>query len=242
MPAAPPAAAPTDLPGPHEDRPIPVPGRPGCARLLLGLVHRLIGYGKSLTGVLQRPEAAADPTVIMMNFGTRDFALIAARITRGLLLAVALEARLLGRVAIEDKRAKAAAPAQPPANAPAPVRVRSPRKPRPADDPTSLLARMPTAEEIAAQIRRRPIGAVLADICSDLGIVASHPLWRELRNAVSFNGGSFRRFVQNMFDRTTLVDFVPLDASLPPMPPGWRPPPRVTFADMLAAGLPTGPP
>jgi hypothetical protein len=39
---------------------------------------------------------------------------------------------------------------------------------------------MPTAEQIAAEVRRRPIGAVIADICRDLRILPSHPLWRDI--------------------------------------------------------------
>ena len=46
------------------------------------------------------------------------------------------------------------------------------------------LARLPTPAEIAAEVRRRPIGAVLADICRDLGIMPSDPLWRELQRAI----------------------------------------------------------
>src|SRR4029077_20405902 len=42
----------------------------------------------------------------------------------------------------------------------------------PAPDPTEdpRLARLPTEEEIAEAVRRRPIGAVIVDICCDLGI------------------------------------------------------------------------
>ena len=50
------------------------------------------------------------------------------------------------------------------------------RQPAPPDarptDPTEdpRLARLPTEEEIAEEVRRRPIGAVIVDICCDLGI------------------------------------------------------------------------
>ena len=187
MSAPQPSADPPNRPDPHQDRPATGTAVPTRARGLLGLVRKLIDYAMTLTGTLQRPDAtAAERANLKMDFGTRDLALIAARITRGLMLAVALEARLLGWVAREDKRPNASA-APMPTNAPpppTPVRDRSPRKPRPAarpvDDPASLLARMPTAEEIAEQIRRRPIGAVIADICLDLGILPDHPLWRDV--------------------------------------------------------------
>jgi hypothetical protein len=49
------------------------------------------------------------------------------------------------------------------------------------------LARLPTEEEIAAQMRRRPIGAVIVDICCDLGIAPGHldrAFWDEISHAV----------------------------------------------------------
>ena len=55
------------------------------------------------------------------------------------------------------------------------------------------LDRLPTEEEIAAEVRRRPIGAVIVDICRDLGIrPADLPgqQWRELFDAVVQYGGN----------------------------------------------------
>jgi hypothetical protein len=68
----------------------------------------------------------------------------------------------------------------------------------PGDSPLALL---PTADQIAAQARRRPIGAVLADICRDLGILPSHPLWRELSDAIMFNGGNLARLVKEIITK-----------------------------------------
>jgi hypothetical protein len=51
----------------------------------------------------------------------------------------------------------------------------------------SAHARLPTEEEIAAEVRRRPVGAVIADICRDLGIAPGRldpAFWRELSHAV----------------------------------------------------------
>ena len=55
------------------------------------------------------------------------------------------------------------------------------------------LARLPTPEQIAAQVRRRPIGAVIGDICRDLGILPSHPLWRDVERAMMEHGGACAR-------------------------------------------------
>ena len=84
---------------------------------------------------------------------------------------------------------------------------RAPRAPRAA--PAARLAReadprlalLPTPEQIAAEVRRRPIGAVIADICRDLGVLPTHPLWQELSLAIIWHGGSFSRLFKDIFDR-----------------------------------------
>jgi len=61
----------------------------------------------------------------------------------------------------------------------------------------SSLDRLPTPEEemfaeIVEKDRDRPIGAILLDICRDLGIVPAQmdpALWAELRRAISLHGG-----------------------------------------------------
>ncbi|HEX5327905.1 MAG TPA: hypothetical protein VFW75_14655 [Acetobacteraceae bacterium] len=160
---------------------------------VLGLVHTLIAYGRNLADTLRRH--AADPrglpcfAFVTAVFGTGDLALILARITRGLLRAAALEDRLNQRAA----RGRDIAPA--------PIRLPSLRQsgaPKPAAPPTAApedpcLARLPTPEEIAAEIRRRPIGAVLVDICLDLGIVPGQmdrATWDELFRDIIWYGGS----------------------------------------------------
>lgn len=95
------------------------------------------------------------------------------------------------------------------------------------------LARMPTAEEIADQLRRRPIGAIVADICFDLGIQPGHELWQELYLVILDNGGNpHGLYVRNMkreqvfFEASLAKRGISGDAPLwPPMPPGWTPPP-----------------
>ena len=60
---------------------------------------------------------------------------------------------------------------------------------------------MPTPEQIAAWVRRRPIGAVIADICRDLGVMPNHPLWSELRILIIRHGGSLANLVRDILDR-----------------------------------------
>ena len=82
------------------DRNRAVPGRIGQ---VLSLLRTLVAYGKNLADTLR--QHAADPHVLpcfaflATTFGTGDLALILARITRGLLRAAALEARLSRRAA-----------------------------------------------------------------------------------------------------------------------------------------------
>ena len=114
-----PAATPVATPTP--DPATPGEHRPSRFRRVLDIVRKLIDYGKELATSLQR-RATTDLAAVTLPFGTRDIGLILARITRGLLLANALEARVV---------ALAARPAAPPRPAPTPAQ-RAPRAPRPA--------------------------------------------------------------------------------------------------------------
>jgi hypothetical protein len=85
------------------------------------------------------------------------------------------------------------------------------RQPRaaPHEDPSASAAeprivRLPTAAEIAAQVRRRPIGAVLADICRDFGITTAHPLWREFALTIIVNDGSLASLFKDIFKRLSV--------------------------------------
>jgi hypothetical protein len=160
---------------------------------VIGLVQTLIAYGKNLADTLR--QHAAEPHVlpcfafVARTFSTGDIALILARITRGLLRAAALEARLRRRAARgRDLEVM-------------PIRVPSQRKPHatkpatqphePATDPRP--ARLPTPQEIVARDRRRPVGAILVDICLDLGIVPGQmdrATWDELSLALALYGGN----------------------------------------------------
>jgi hypothetical protein len=174
---------------------------PSRSGLLLGLIRKLIDYGRELATTI-RQRVAADPIFAKARFGTTDLAVIFARIAHGLHLADALEARVLRCAARLDAK-------------PAPGRARSaaraPAAPRVAAEADPRLAHLPTAEQIAAEIRRRPIGAVIADICRDLGINGSHPLWREVHHAMLRHGGSFVALMNHIIDQA-----FPLPARLLP--------------------------
>jgi hypothetical protein len=165
---------------------------------MLSLLHKLIDYGQELVRSVQERAAAGTLLTIALRFGTQDAAVILARITRGLLLANALEARLIVRPVRLDARPGPAVPAAvraPPEGAERMVR-RAAKRP--------ALPDVPTAEEIAAALRHRPAAAVIADICRDLGIVPAHPLWGEVMAVLSEHGGGFVKYFKNVMDRMCL--------------------------------------
>jgi hypothetical protein len=171
----------------------PAEPNPSRTTRLLSLVRKLIDYGRELAATLHQ-RAATDLRAVRHSFGTADLALILMRIQRGLLRATALEARLVKSATRPDAgRSPRSAPAghAPRRACPAVPRAKSPDS-RP---------ELPTEAEIAAWVRRRPIGNVIADICRDLGIVCSHPLWRELQRAIMGEGGNCNRLVCEIIDR-----------------------------------------
>ena len=197
---APPTSAQPNRPDPHQDRPATGADAPTRTGRLLGLLRTLIDYGRQLAGTLQQRTAATDTADVTRDFGTFDIGEILARIARGLLRAAALETRLSSRLA----RQQAAPAAVPSARSPRQPRAAPPvdRITRAAADPG--LARLPTAEYIAAEVRRRPVGAVIADICRDFGIVPSNPLWRELSLVIIENGGNLATLFKDTWKRLTI--------------------------------------
>jgi hypothetical protein len=226
--SAAPTVAPTNSPDPSLDRRAAGADAPSRAVRLLGLVRKLIGYGKELANTLRQPAPAARLATVTQHFGNIDIALILSLITRGLHRAAALEARLVSRAVRETAE---------PAATSTPSR-RQPRAAQPAaHSPESRVARLPTPRDIAAQVRRRPIGAVIADICRDLGILPSNPLWRELSDAIVENGGNLATLYQDINKRAwgSIADPPRITTSVAaPAQPAPRPPSAAAFG--------TGPP
>ena len=194
--AQPTAPGPATDSDPPRDQTVAGANAPGRTGSLLGLVRRLIDYGKDLVSSLQQRTVTTATNLgeAMRQFGTIDIALIVSRVTRGLQLAAALEARL---VSDADQQEAAPAPSARPPRAPSATQPTSWF----ASDAAPCATALPTPAQIAAQIRRRPIGAVIADICRDLGILPNHPLWRELSAAITQNGGKLANLVSDIFKR-----------------------------------------
>ncbi len=174
---------------------------------VLNVVRRLIGIGQQLLATVHERTAAPDFRSFAKPFGTADIALIIARITRGLRRAAALEAMLCeraqrGRDLTQPAFRDPATPAPHAETERAPPDPQPETRPRPAPDPR--LANLPTEAEIAADIRRRPIGVVIVSICEDLGTMPGHldrAFWDELRHAILCYGGSLAAFIGRLSNK-----------------------------------------
>jgi hypothetical protein len=193
MPPQPQRPALNNGPSPNQAGPEPQPTPTRSARLRT-LLQTLIAFASSLVETLATNQTA-HPT-IAYRFGTTNLGLITARIARALLMAMALNRRLI-RIA-RQLDTPTPRPSAKPSSQP-----RAPKTPapRPGADDEALLTRLPTAQEIAAQIRHRPIGRVLEDICRDLGILPSDPLWRDLQLPIIANGGNLVRLFKHVTTR-----------------------------------------
>jgi hypothetical protein len=195
-----------------------VPERIGA---LLRVARVLLGYGRHLAGTVRYRAAAPGFTTIAACFGTADLATIRAHLQRGILRALALERVLLARaarghdidfahcrrrtpdsqppptVAAVDQQAASAAPR------PAALRRAAALAPRPAlDDPADV--GIPTLRQLQAQVRRRPLGRTIVDICLDLAVVpglCTGTFWNELFDLIRCHGGSIATLVRERWRR-----------------------------------------
>ena len=164
------------------DRPAPgtrttrKPARPNpFGERLLVLVRKLIVCGQELLDSLKTCEGPHPPLETFRRFGCLSLTLVIARITRGLIIAGVLEDRFLRRLPRKDETPDRAP------RPPAPNSDRSkPRRSLWTSHDAELEGPLPSAEAIAARLRGRPAGAVITEICRDLGIDTRHPLWQEL--------------------------------------------------------------
>jgi hypothetical protein len=199
---------PTARPGlnPRPDRPGDrSAGAPSRITQLIGLVFRLVGFGKQLTETVQQRATSPGFALVAQPFGTLDIRLILARIARGVMRAMALEALLRRRAARgQDIRVlPVRAPHQPRGALPAAQPAARPASRQRGSDDLDL-ANLPTPEQISAEVRRRPIGAVIADICADFGIMpgADNGFGQELSLAVILYGGNLLPVLRTLSRRS----------------------------------------
>ena len=205
-------------PDPTQDR----AGRTMPQRLaaLLHVVRVLLGHGRRLVETVPERAATMEFAILAGVCGTYTLPTILARLQRGILRAMALERYLLARAAkgreIEfvyyvdpRERRPAKPPAEPQAREPEGAAAseevaskvqgdrakpnrdeKAPR--RPAFDPDDL--RIPTPEELDAEVRRRPFGRTILAICMDLAVIpgfCTGPFWNQISDTLMNYGGSF---------------------------------------------------
>ena len=179
---------------------------PPCIAAILRVVSVLLGYGKHLDQIL--PYRADHPhfPVLAAGFGTHDIRRILGHVQRGILRAMMLQRFLLARAA----QGRDIEPTERPAPAEAEdieameIKLRPPSEQRSKtqrarridpDDPVHF--DMPTLKELEAQVRCRPIGRTIADICMDLGIeppTCEAGFWHQLCLILTQFGGNFETF------------------------------------------------
>ena len=180
---------------------------PSCIATLLNVVRVLLGYGKHLDRTL--PTQAEHPRfpTLATGFGTYDLRRILAHVQRGILRAMMLERFLLARAAQgrDIEPVQPPAPAEPEEIEALEMKLRAPSQPRlpsvgrgPRVDPDDPMHfSMPTLKELEAQVRSRPVGQTIAEICMDLGIAANvcdGGFWNEIYLTIAHFGGSFEKF------------------------------------------------
>ncbi|MGE0758568.1 MAG: hypothetical protein AB7F89_25285 [Pirellulaceae bacterium] len=192
---------------PTQAKPRPIPGRIGAVLTVLAtLITHARHFAATATTRASAPEFATAAAV----FGTNHLPTILHRMQRGLLRALALQEYLLARAArgctlrfawppcveLQPHHRPPARPA--PGPRPAPLH---PRRPDPAllDPGDPAASRLPTQEELTAEVRRRPVGRTIAYICMDLGIapgLCEGEFWNQVEKALRRYGGSLRRLYQ----------------------------------------------
>ncbi len=166
--------------------------------------------GRDLLAALQQRNTPDAPLAIAHRFGAISLAVIIARITRGLMLATAMHRRVIRTRRYID--APETIPSRPPGSSPSGPRPRAPAR-LVEEDPVEQ-GKLPSAREIAERIRRRPLGAVIVDICQDLGIDSHHALWGAVLAAITCHGGDRRKLLDAMQRRHARAT----ELGLPPLP------------------------
>ncbi len=201
------ASIPADAsPDPPQDHPATT--LPNNIEALLHACRVLLGYGRHLFDTIRHRATAPNFNAIAACFGTANLTTILAHLNRGILRATALERVLLARAATgrdfdfveRHTRTSEAAPA---ATEPQPAQLAAIRKPARRESHTTGLndpeLYMPTLDELERQVRRRPIGRTVLDICLDLAVVPGFchsAFWSELTDILICFGGGIHKLMR----------------------------------------------
>ncbi len=205
---------PAQPPDPPQDQPGST--MPEYIAFLLHAVGILLGYGRHLLATVERRATAPTFPAIAACFGTANLPTILAHLNRGILRATALQNMLLARaetgrdISIVIRRVRTAeappAPTDPqpeqPADQPATPKAAPRRSLPPGRDDPELF--MPTLEELERQVRRRPVGRTITDICRDLAVVpgfCTPAFWNGIFEIMHYFGGSVETVMREKTQR-----------------------------------------
>ena len=171
---------------------------PNNVALLLHAARTLLIYGLHLLDTVRQRATAPNFAAIAACFGTANLTTILAHLNRGIQRAAALERLLVIRAAtgrdIDLVARRIGTPQPQPAATPQHGTPPAPhvRASRPAgwNDPELF---MPSIRDLERQVRRRPLGRTILDICLDLAVVpgfCTSEFWNELFDAMHHFGGS----------------------------------------------------
>jgi hypothetical protein len=221
--------------------------RESGARRFAGFLRRVINCGKQLVIAVRLRAHRPDFPRYTRPFGTNYLPHILRRIHAAIHRAIMLEERALQQDGVRPPprdrvRAPSASAGKTRAaarndDAP-PASKRTERPARPSGDPH--YADWPSREKLAAELRRRPIAAVLVDICRDLGITPHHPLWEEMSRVIAAHGGSVEALKNDADERWCSKRWLEIPFTPPPLstlvlwPAPWSHP--------VTAAAATGPP
>lgn len=186
---------------PHDE---PIPTR---LYSLLFVVGTLRDYGHHLADTVVARAKHANFATIAVYFGTGDLSLILARVQRGLLRAIAL-ANLLGEYLAKGRDVAWVSPRRPPREPRAKAPARPAAKPATPSRWDDLVYPL-TLEEIEVQVRRRPIGRTIVDICLDLAVMpglCDRVFGSELFDAINGHRGSLQKWLSEKRRRWIAFD------------------------------------
>jgi len=198
-----PNTAPADACSPDADRAGPVV--PENIAQLLYVVRILLQYGRHLAATIEHRAAAPGFGLFAAVFGTAKLSVILAYLHRGILRATALETLLLKRAATGRDlavtppriRATSGAPTTDtkadPTQQPIAPQIERLAAERAQHDAPIDAGHLPTLEQIEAEVRDRPIGRSIADICRDFGILpglCTSEFWAAIMQAIACHEGS----------------------------------------------------
>ena len=183
-----------------------LPPSPTRSGFLLSVIRKIIIFATTLRLDLLSPETADQ---VKNRFGTWNGEWILSRIQRALRIAGALEQRVIDSARSLDRpRRKPAEPLEP--EEPFPLQP---------DEPTiaPTARRLPSAQQLARRFRREPIGAVVAELCRELQIIAEDKLWLQILAVTTDYRGAPYRMMRDMRKRIERTGFfVPDDPPIRP--------------------------